>query len=82
VIDLYMEFEDGLNCIAYPYKSIAKMLQHYTIEDLSAVYYFVKEALTSKKWRKCFSKLTVKTIHSTDTTVLEEELDNQPSSSI
>jgi hypothetical protein len=24
VIDLYMEFGDGLNCIVYPYKSVAK----------------------------------------------------------
>lgn len=49
VIDLYMEFEDGLNCIVYPYKSVAKMLQHYTIEGLSAVYYFVKRGISDKE---------------------------------
>jgi hypothetical protein len=70
VINLYVEYGDSLNCIVYPYKSAAKMLQHHTAEDLSAVYYFVKETLTSKKWCKCFSKLAVKTIHGTDAAVI------------
>jgi hypothetical protein len=42
VINLYVEYGDSLNCIVYSYKSAAKMLQHHTAEDLSAVYYFVK----------------------------------------
>ena len=70
LVKLYREYGDSLNCIVCPYKSTTKMLQHHAAEDLSAIYYFVKEALTSKKWRKCFSKLAVKTIHSMDTAVI------------
>jgi hypothetical protein len=46
------------------------MLQYHTAEDLSAVYYFVKETLKSKKWRKRFTKLAVKTIHGTGVAVV------------
>lgn|GEM_PF-3875972 len=70
IVELYREFGDSLNCVVCPYKSIDKMITHHGVEDLSAIYYFVKEALTSKKWHKCFSKLAVKTIHGTDTTVI------------
>jgi 3'-phosphoadenosine 5'-phosphosulfate sulfotransferase (PAPS reductase)/FAD synthetase len=62
VVNLYREYGDSLNCIVCPYKSTTKMLQHHAAEDLSAIYYFVKEALTSKKRHRKFSKLVNKTL--------------------
>jgi len=61
IVELYEEFSDSLNCVLCPYKSIDRMLQHNNVEDLSPIYYFIKEALRSKRWCKRFSKLnTVK----------------------
>jgi len=62
VVRLYREFGDSLNCVVCPYKSIDKTMTHHGIEDLSAIYYFVKEVLTSKKWHMKFSKLANKTL--------------------
>jgi 3'-phosphoadenosine 5'-phosphosulfate sulfotransferase (PAPS reductase)/FAD synthetase len=62
IVELYREFGDSLNCVVCPYKSIDKMMTHHGVEDLSAIYYFVKEALTSKKWHRKFSKLVNKTL--------------------
>jgi 3'-phosphoadenosine 5'-phosphosulfate sulfotransferase (PAPS reductase)/FAD synthetase len=62
IVELYREFGDSLNCVVCPYKPTEKLVVHNSIEDLSAVYHFAKEALTSRRWRRRFSKLANKTL--------------------
>jgi hypothetical protein len=62
VVELYRVFGDSLNCVLCPYKSIGKLVVHNGVEDLSAVYYFAKEALTSRRWHRRFSRLANKTL--------------------
>jgi len=62
IVTLYREYGDSLNCVLCPYKSISKMMIHHDVEDLSAIYYFVKEVLKSQKWRRKYSKLANKTL--------------------
>jgi hypothetical protein len=62
VVELYREFGDSLNCVLCPYKSIDKLMAQHSAESLSAIYYFVREALMSKKWRRKYSKLANKTL--------------------
>jgi 3'-phosphoadenosine 5'-phosphosulfate sulfotransferase (PAPS reductase)/FAD synthetase len=62
IVELYREFGDSLNCVLCPYKSIDKLMIHHSVESLSAIYYFVKEALKSRKWRRKYSKLANKTL--------------------
>jgi 3'-phosphoadenosine 5'-phosphosulfate sulfotransferase (PAPS reductase)/FAD synthetase len=62
VVELYREFGDSLNCVLCPYKSIDKLMIHNSVEDLSVVYYFTKEALKSKRWRRKYSRLADKTL--------------------
>ena len=63
VVNLYREFGDSLNCVICPYKSIDKMLLHNTVEDLSSIYCFIREALSSKRAKRKFSKLMNKTLY-------------------
>jgi hypothetical protein len=60
IAELYREYGDSLNCVLCPYKTTDKLLIHNNTENLSALYYFVKEALRSKKWHKKYSILTNK----------------------
>jgi len=62
VVELYREYGDSLNCVLCPYKSIDKLMVHNSVEDLSVVYYFTKEALKSKRWRRKYSRLADKTL--------------------
>jgi 3'-phosphoadenosine 5'-phosphosulfate sulfotransferase (PAPS reductase)/FAD synthetase len=62
VVQLYKEFGDSLNCVLCPYKSVDKLLVHHGVEDLSAIYYFAKEALKSRRWHKKYSKLANRTL--------------------
>jgi 3'-phosphoadenosine 5'-phosphosulfate sulfotransferase (PAPS reductase)/FAD synthetase len=62
VVELYREYGDSLNCVLCPYKSIDKLMVHHGVEDLSAIYYFVKEALKSRRWHKKYSKLANRTL--------------------
>jgi 3'-phosphoadenosine 5'-phosphosulfate sulfotransferase (PAPS reductase)/FAD synthetase len=62
IVTLYREFGDSLNCVLCPYKSVDKLLMHHSVENLSAIYNFVKEALKSTRWRKKYSKLANKTL--------------------
>jgi hypothetical protein len=62
IVQLYREFGDSLNCVVCPYKSIEKMLIHNSVEDISVVYSFVKEAMRSRKYIRMFSKLMNKTL--------------------
>lgn len=62
IVTLYREYGDSLNCVLCPYKSIDKLMVHNSVEDLSVVYYFTKEALKSKRWRRKYSRLAGKTL--------------------
>jgi 3'-phosphoadenosine 5'-phosphosulfate sulfotransferase (PAPS reductase)/FAD synthetase len=62
IVELYREYGDSLNCVLCPYKSIDKLMAQHGVESLSAVYYFVREALTSRKWRRKYSRLANKTL--------------------
>jgi 3'-phosphoadenosine 5'-phosphosulfate sulfotransferase (PAPS reductase)/FAD synthetase len=62
VTELYREYGDSLNCVLCPYKSIDKLMIHNSVENLSAIYYFVKETLKSKRWHRKYSKLANKTL--------------------
>jgi 3'-phosphoadenosine 5'-phosphosulfate sulfotransferase (PAPS reductase)/FAD synthetase len=62
ITQLYREFGDSLNCVVCPYKPIDKLMVHHGVEDLSAIYYFVKEALKSRRWHGAFSKLANKSL--------------------
>ena len=62
ITQLYREFGDSLNCIVCPYKPINKLMVHHGVEDLSAIYYFVKEALESRRWHRVFSRLANKSL--------------------
>jgi 3'-phosphoadenosine 5'-phosphosulfate sulfotransferase (PAPS reductase)/FAD synthetase len=61
IVTLYREYGDSLNCVLCPYKSISKMMAHHGVEDLSAIYYFVKEVLRSQRWRRKYSRLASQT---------------------
>jgi len=62
IVELYRVFGDSLNCVVCPYKPVEKLVVHNGIEDLSAVYHFAKEALTSRRWHRRFSKLANRTL--------------------
>jgi 3'-phosphoadenosine 5'-phosphosulfate sulfotransferase (PAPS reductase)/FAD synthetase len=62
IVELYREYGDSLNCVLCPYKSLDKLMIHNSVEDLSVVYYFAKEALKSKRWRRKYSKLANRTL--------------------
>jgi hypothetical protein len=62
VVELYREFRDSLNCVVCPYKPVEKLMVHNSVEDLSVVYSFVREALRSSRWRRRFSKLSNRTL--------------------
>ena len=62
IVELYREYGDSLNCVLCPYKSIDKLMVQHKVEDLSAIYYFAREALRSQKWRRKYSKLASKTL--------------------
>jgi len=57
IVELYEEFGDSLNCMLCPYKSVDKMLCHHSVEDLSSIYYFIREVVKNRKWSKKYSKL-------------------------
>jgi 3'-phosphoadenosine 5'-phosphosulfate sulfotransferase (PAPS reductase)/FAD synthetase len=65
IVELYREYGDSLNCVLCPYKSIDKLMVQHKVENLSTIYYFVKEALRSQKWRRKYSKLANKTLLAT-----------------
>jgi hypothetical protein len=62
VVELYKVYGDSLNCVLCPYKSINKLLAHHRVENLSTLYYFVREVLLSRKWRRKYSRLHNKTL--------------------
>jgi len=62
VVELYREYGDSLNCVLCPYKSIDKLMIHRGVEDLSVIYYFVKEALESERWRRKYSRLASRSL--------------------
>jgi hypothetical protein len=62
IVKLYLEYGDSLNCVLCPYKSLDKLLAHHRVENLSTLYYFVREVLLSRKWRRKYSRLHNKTL--------------------
>jgi len=62
IVELYREYGDSLNCVLCPYKGVDKLMIHHGVENLSAIYYFVKEALESERWRRKYSRLASRSL--------------------
>jgi 3'-phosphoadenosine 5'-phosphosulfate sulfotransferase (PAPS reductase)/FAD synthetase len=62
IVEIYREYGDSLNCVLCPYKSVDKLMIHNSVENLSAIYYFVKEVLKSDRWRRKYSRLASRTL--------------------